>query len=50
MTAIMGGASNITSPPMLNGWTWSAANTDIGNKILHQQTNLTSTFCLALSV
>lgn len=47
MTAIMGGASNITQPTSdVNSWTWSrTANTkDVSNKILTNQTNLTSTF------
>lgn len=53
MTAIMGGASNITQPTSdVNSWTWSrTANTkDVSNKILTNQTNLTSTFYTALSV
>ncbi len=47
MTAIMGGASKITQPTSdVNSWTWSCtANTkDVSNKILTNQTNLTSTF------
>ncbi|HCX4302226.1 TPA: catecholate siderophore receptor Fiu, partial [Escherichia coli] len=47
MTAIMGGASNITQPTSdVNSWTWSrTANTkDVSNKILTNQTNLTSRF------
>ncbi|CAM3905062.1 MULTISPECIES: catecholate siderophore receptor Fiu [Klebsiella] len=48
MTAVMGGASNISqpNPDDVGTWTWSRlANTkDISNKILTNQTNLTSTF------
>lgn len=47
MTAVMGGASNITQPTSsVDSWTWSRlANTkDVSNKILTNQTNLTSTF------
>ncbi len=50
MTAIVGGASNITQPTSdVNSWTWSrTANTkDVSNKILTNQTNLTSTFYTA---
>ncbi|MGQ7534633.1 hypothetical protein ACTGX7_10860, partial [Streptococcus suis] len=48
MTAVMGGASNITQPDRNNvdTWTWSRlANTkDVSNKILTNQTNLTNKF------
>ena len=47
MTAVMGGASNITQPTSsVDTWTWSRlANTkDVSNKILTNQTNLTSKF------
>lgn len=48
MTAIMGGASNITQPDPndVGTWTWSRnMNTkDVSNKIVTNQTNLTSTF------
>ena len=48
MTAVMGGANNITRPDPNNvdSWTWSRlANTkDVSNKILTNQTNLTTKF------
>ena len=48
LTAVMGGASNITQPDSNNvdTWTWSRlANTkDVSNSILTNQTNLTSKF------
>ncbi|QGU14457.1 catecholate siderophore receptor Fiu [Leclercia sp. 119287] len=48
MTAVMGGATNITQPDRNNvdTWTWSRnANTkDVSNKILTNQTNLTTKF------
>lgn len=48
MTAVMGGANNIGQPDPGNvgTWTWSRTpNTkDVSNKILTNQTNLTSTF------
>lgn len=54
MTAVMGGASNITQPNPndVGTWTWSRlANTkDTSNKILTNQTNLTSTFYTGATV
>lgn len=48
MTAVMGGASNITAPNLndLDSWSWSRlANTkDVSNRILTNQTNITSKF------
>ncbi|WP_407284342.1 catecholate siderophore receptor Fiu [Raoultella ornithinolytica] len=48
LTAVMGGATNITQPDPndVGTWTWSRlANTkDVSNKILTNQTNLTSKF------
>lgn len=48
LTAVMGGASNITTPDINNvdSWTWSRlANTkDVSNRILTNQTNITSKF------
>lgn len=48
LTAVMGGATNIVSPDPndVNTWSWSRlANTkDVSNRILTNQTNLTSTF------
>ncbi|WP_404653002.1 catecholate siderophore receptor Fiu [Raoultella terrigena] len=48
LTAVMGGASNITQPNPndVGTWTWSRlANTkDVSNKILTNQTNLTTKF------
>ncbi|MCR6679106.1 hypothetical protein NVV43_26860, partial [Escherichia marmotae] len=47
MTPIMGGASNITQPTSnVDSWTWSLTeNTkDVSNKILTNQTKLTSAF------
>lgn len=48
MTAIMGGAGNITAPNIndLDSWSWSRlANTkDVSNRILTNQTNITSKF------
>ncbi|EMM6760523.1 catecholate siderophore receptor Fiu [Pluralibacter gergoviae] len=48
LTAIMGGASNITAPDIndLDSWSWSRlANTkDVSNRILTNQTNITSKF------
>ncbi len=48
LTAVMGGASNITAPDIndVNTWSWSRlVNTkDVSNRILTNQTNITSTF------
>ncbi|WP_455851476.1 catecholate siderophore receptor Fiu [Pantoea endophytica] len=48
LTAVMGGASNITTPNPndVNSWSWSRlANTkDTSNRILSNQTNITSKF------
>lgn len=48
LTAVMGGANNITAPDLndVNSWSWSRlANTkDISNRILTNQTNITSKF------
>lgn len=48
LTAVMGGASNITAPDLNNTdtWSWSRlANTkDVSNRILTNQTNVTSRF------
>lgn len=48
LTAVMGGASNITAPDLndVNTWSWSRlANTkDVSNRILTNQTNITSKF------
>lgn len=48
LTAVMGGASNITAPNPndVNSWSWSRlANTkDTSNRILSNQTNITSKF------
>ncbi|MCG6521961.1 hypothetical protein K6U39_16740, partial [Vibrio parahaemolyticus] len=48
LTAVMGGASNITTPDIndVNTWSWSRlVNTkDVSNRILTNQTNITSTF------
>lgn len=48
LTAVMGGASNITAPDLndANTWSWSRlANTkDVSNRILTNQTNITSKF------
>ena len=48
LTAVMGGANNITAPDIndVNTWSWSRlVNTkDVSNRILTNQTNITSTF------
>lgn len=48
LTAVMGGASNIIAPDIndINTWSWSRlANTkDVSNRILTNQTNITSKF------
>ncbi|MBK2858574.1 TonB-dependent siderophore receptor, partial [Escherichia coli] len=48
LTAVMGGANNITAPDIndVNTWSWSRlVNTkDVSNRILTNHTNITSTF------